>query len=98
MNPTILAGDTVVVNTALELRVEPRKGALHMVRRAPDSMEARVKRLFFDGTALTLHSDNRTYPPVTIPIDGVPVQDLVIGRVCWYGRTVVDHPPKPEDW
>lgn len=98
MSPTILAGDTVVVNTALALRVEPRKGALHMVRRAPGSMEARVKRLFFDGSALTLHSDNRTYPPVTIPIDGVPIQDLVIGRVCWYGRSVVDHVPGHGDW
>jgi len=98
MSPTIQAGDTVLVNTALALRLEPRKGALHLVRRAPDSMEARVKRLFFDGSALTLHSDNRTYPPVTIPIDGVPIQDLVIGRVCWYGRSVMDQVPGHGDW
>jgi SOS-response transcriptional repressor LexA len=100
MSPTIQAGDMVLVNTALALRVEPQKGALHMVRRAAGSSEARVKRVFLstDSTHLTLNSDNRNYPPLLIPVDGVPVQDLVIGRVCWYGRTVVDQQPKPEDW
>lgn len=100
MLPTIHAGDTVMINTAMPLRVEPRKGALHLVRRAPGSSEARVKRVFLslDGSHLTLNSDNPDYPPITIPVDGIPLQDLIVGRVCWYGRTIVDQLPKAEDW
>jgi SOS-response transcriptional repressor LexA len=100
MSPTIQPGDTVMVNTALSVRIEPRKGALHMVRRAPGSAEARIKRVFLssDGAYLTLNSDNGTYPPLQIPVDGVPLQDLVIGRICWYGRAIAGQAPKPEDW
>lgn len=100
MSPTIQAGDTVMVNTALALRLEPRKGALHLVRRIPGSSEARVKRLFLstDQAHLTMASDNSAYPPITVPIDGVPLQEVVVGRVCWYGRTLVDQLAKPEDW
>ncbi|WLT32257.1 S24 family peptidase [Geothrix sp. PMB-07] len=100
MNPTILAGDTVMVNTALPLRLEPKKGALHLVRRRAGSSEARVKRVFLsaDGAHLTMNSDNPTYPPLTVPVDGVPIQDLIVGRVCWYGRSLLDQAPKAEDW
>lgn len=100
MAPTIQTGDMVLVNTALPLRIEPRRGALHLVRRTPGSSEARVKRVFLypDGSYLTLNSDNRSFPPLTIPMDGVPLQDLIIGRVCWYGCTPLNQVPTPEDW
>ena len=99
MAPILLAGDTVLVNTALPLRLEPRKGALHLVRRAPGSSEARVKRLWLEGSNLVLRSANPRFPDLIVPVNGNPIQDLVIGRVCWYGHMAVgDVAPSPTDW
>ncbi|WP_372342160.1 helix-turn-helix transcriptional regulator [Geothrix sp. PMB-07] len=99
MSPTIQPGDMVLVNTALPLRVEPRKGALHLVRTTPDTQEARIKRVHIspDGRYMNLISENEAaYPLEPVPLDGVPVQDLVIGRVCWYERILGDLPSKPK--
>lgn len=100
MRPTILSGDLVLVNNDLELRTKPRKAALYLVRRDPNSLEARVKRVFLapDGNCITLDSDNAAYEKITVPIDGLRLQDLILGKVCWYGRHLHDVVPPQEDW
>lgn len=100
MRPTILPGDLVLVNNFLDLRTQPRKSALYMVRRSPESIEARVKRVFFGvgGNTLTLQSDNPAFEAISVPIDGLRIQDLILGKVCWYGRHLQDVVPPHEDW
>lgn len=99
MQPLLEPGDTILVNTALPLRLEPRKGALHLVRKEAGSAEVRVKRVWADGQGLTLRSDNGAFREIYIELKGHPIQDLVVGRVCWYGRNLVGTPaPAPGDW
>lgn len=85
MVPTIRPGDLILVNTALPLRLEPKKGALHLVRKTPRAKEASVKRLYLVGDHLNATSDSATGAAIDIPINDTPIQDLVLGRVLWYG-------------
>jgi transcriptional regulator with XRE-family HTH domain len=100
MKPLLEPGDTILVNTALPLRLEPKKNALHLVRKAVGSSEVRVKRLFLSGGVLILRSENQeAFPDRDVQLGDTPIQDLVIGRVCWYGRNLVAPPAKsPDDW
>lgn len=100
MAPTILDKEIVLLNSALAVRMKPRNNGIYLVRRGPHDMEARVKRLRVDQEAgeLVLGSDNRTYSSVRIPLDGRPIQELVLGRVCWVGRYLLETDPPADDW
>ena len=100
MKPLLEPGDTILVNTALPLRLEPKKNTLHLVRKAVGSSEVRVKRIFYGGGVVTLRSENQeAFPDRYVKLGDSPIQDLVIGRVCWSGRNLVaPQAPSPGDW
>jgi phage repressor protein C with HTH and peptisase S24 domain len=100
MRPTILPGDLVLINNQLDLRTNPKQSSLYLVRRSPNSGEARVKRVFFTAGSsdLTLQSDNPAFRPISVPIEGMRLQDLILGKVCWYGRYLQEVLPPQQDW
>jgi len=100
MRPTILPGDLVLINNQLDLRTNPKQSSLYLVRRSPNSGEARVKRVFFTpgSSDLTLQSDNPAFRPISVPIEGMRLQDLILGKVCWYGRYLQEVLPPQQDW
>lgn len=100
MSPTIQDKEIVLVNTAMGIRTEPRNNGIYLVRRAQEDSDARVKRIRLDRDRqeLVLGSDNRTFPQATIDLDGIPLPQLILGRVCWVGRYLLDTDPPAEDW
>ena len=100
MRPTILDKEIVLINTALGARLEPRAGGIYLVKRSPEDEEARVKRIRLDAERgdLVLASDNRTFMTITVPLDAVPIHQLVLGRVVWVGRYLLETDPPEGDW
>lgn len=91
MRPTVHPGDMVLVNSALSIRTKPKRGAMFLVRKEPEGMDVRLKRVRVDGVngKLCLASDSPGFAPIEVEIDGLPIQSLVLGRVCWIGRSVI---------
>lgn len=100
MQPTILDKEIVLLNAAMSVRMAPANNGIYLVRRDPQDQEARVKRLRLDEAAheLVLSSDNRAYSSVRLPLDGTPIHHLVLGRVCWVGRYLLETDPPADDW
>lgn len=100
MRPTILDKEIVLLNAAMNVRMEPKNNGIYLVRRSPDDNEARVKRVRLDKAKgqLVLASDNRAYPTVMVDLDGAPLHQLILGRVVWVGRYLLDTDPPEEDW
>ncbi len=100
MRPTIQDKEIVLLNAALKIRMEPKNNGIYLVRRSPEDNEARVKRVRLDQAKgqLVLASDNRAYPTVTVDLDGAPLHQLILGRVVWVGRYLLDTDPPEEDW
>jgi transcriptional regulator with XRE-family HTH domain len=100
MAPTILDKEIVLLNAALKIRMEPKNNGIYLVRRCPEDSEARVKRCRLDKAKgqLVLASDNRSYPTVTIDLEGAPLHQLILGRVAWVGRYLLETDPPEEDW
>lgn len=100
MRPTIQDKEIVLVNTAMEIRMKPRNNGIYLVRRSPEGDDARVKRIRLDTDRrqLVMASDNRVFPPATIDLDDIPLQQLILGRVVWVGRYLLDTDPPAEDW
>lgn len=100
MRPTILDKEIVLINTALPIRMEPKNNGIYLVRRNPHDDEARVKRVSVDRETaeMVLSSDNRSFRQVAVSLDSVPLQQLILGRVVWVGRYLLDTDPPPEDW
>lgn len=90
MRPTVLPGDLALINTALDQRLRPVRNALYLVRPDPLSADARIKRVRLDVNGqLWFLSDAPGFAPVSVEVDGKPLQSLILGRVCWVGRSVV---------
>ncbi len=100
MQPTILDKEIVLINAATQIRMEPKNNGIYLVRRSPEDSEARVKRVRLDKTKgqLVLASDNRSYPTVMVDLDGAAIHQLILGRVVWVGRYLLDTDPPEEDW
>ena len=100
MQPTILDKEIVLLNASMQIRMEPKNNGIYLVRRSPEDNEARVKRVRLDKTKgqLVLASDNRSYPTVMVDLDGAPIHQLILGRVVWVGRYLLDTDPPEEDW
>ena len=100
MQPTILHKEIVLINTAMEGRLKPRNNAIYLVRRSPNSNDARVKRVRLDPDRhqLVLSSDNRAFAPAILDLEGVPLHQVILGRVCWVGRYLLDTDPPEGDW
>jgi DNA-binding XRE family transcriptional regulator len=100
MRPTLLEGEIVLLNAALGARLQPRPNGIYLVRRAAGDTETRVKRLRLDVAKqeLVLSSDNRAYAPLTVDLDGTPLHQLILGRVCWVSRDLLEADPPVEDW
>lgn len=100
MQPTIRDKEIVLINAALQGRMNPRNNAIYLVRRSPNSNDARVKRVRLDQDRhqLVLASDNRSFAPAIIDLDGIPLHQVVLGRVCWVGRHLLDTDPPEGDW
>jgi phage repressor protein C with HTH and peptisase S24 domain len=100
MQPTILHKEIVLINTAMGGRLKPRNNAIYLVRRSPNSNDARVKRVRLDQDRhqLVLASDNRAFAPAILDLDGVPLHQVILGRVCWVGRYLLDTDPPEGDW
>lgn len=94
MAPDIEDGDTVIINNALPLRRPPFTGGIYLLR-VPGSGEAVVKRAYFSEGAdqLFLKPVNPAYLSKTIPVDGLRIQDLVLGRVVWASRMFMHQNP-----
>lgn len=97
MAPDIEDGDTVIINNALALRQPPFTGASYLVR-LPGSGEAVVKRAYFNEGAdqLALKPVNPAYLSKTIPVEGLRIHDLILGRVVWASQGFVRQ-GQPED-
>jgi phage repressor protein C with HTH and peptisase S24 domain len=89
MRPTIIPGDQVIVSTALSHRLKPKRGALYLVRPDPNSTNGKIKRIRLEEGNLWFLSDAPGFAPFPVEVDGVPIQSLVLGRVCWVSRTVL---------
>jgi phage repressor protein C with HTH and peptisase S24 domain len=99
MRPTILPGDLALINTALDLRLNPVRNALYLARQDPNSVDARIKRLRLDGEGhLCFLSDAPGFLPISLDIDGIPLQSVVLGRVCWVARSVVRAEAREQNW
>lgn len=100
MAPTLQDGELVLIHAGLHVRSTLRNHGVYLVRRAPTDADARVKRLRLDlpPGQLTLVSDNRAFAPVTVDPDGIPLQQLVLGRVVLLQRQLLDLDPAPADW
>lgn len=99
MRPTVLPGDRALINTALELRLRPNRNALYLVRPDPLSADARIKRVRLEADGqLCFLSDAPGFAPVTVQVDGNPIQSLILGRVCWVGRSVVQSERLDRNW
>ena len=99
MRPTLHPGDQVLINAALPLRLKPKRGGLFLVRMDPMSADARIKRvrLSSDGR-LCLTSDAPGFSPVEVELDGIPLQSLLLGRVCWASRWVMKDERPDHNW
>lgn len=99
MRPTVHPGDMALINTSLELRMHPKRCALYLVRPDPASSDARIKRIRLDGNGqLWFLSDAPGFSPVSVDINGLPLQSLILGRVCWIGRSVVKDERLDRNW
>jgi len=100
MRPTIQDKEIVLVNTAMQIRMQPRNNGIYLVRRSPEAEDTRVKRIRLDADRhqLVLASDNRVFPQATVDLDGIPLQQLILGRVVWVGRYLLETDPPEEDW
>ncbi|WP_306590273.1 LexA family transcriptional regulator [Geothrix sp. 21YS21S-4] len=100
MRPTILHKEIVLINTALEGRLNPRNNAIYLVRRSAESGDDRVKRVRLDRDRhqLVLSSDNRAFAPAILDLDDIPLHRIILGRVCWVGRYLLDTDPPEGDW
>lgn len=93
MEPTIFAGDMVLINTGRRAP-PPRTRAARDTRLPPiyaltEDGEARIKRVDRAGPdQLLLISDNKMHPTEQKHIGDV----TLIGRVAWWGHTVKDYP------
>jgi DNA-binding XRE family transcriptional regulator len=100
MQPTIQDKEIVLVNTAMAIRTQPRNNGIYLVRKSPEADDTRVKRIRLDADRhqLLLGSDNRLFPQAAVDLDGIPLQQLILGRVVWVGRYLLDTDPPAEDW
>ena len=100
MIPTIRDKEIVLLHAGLPQRLAPRNNGIYLVKREPHDTEARVKRLRIDKAKgeLILGSDNRTFQSISVPLDSIPLHQLVLGRVVWVGRYLLDTDPPEEDW
>lgn len=100
MRPTLQDGEITLLNASMAVRTEPRPNGIYLVRRQVGDSETRVKRLRLDAIKreLVLSSDNRAYAPITVDLDGTPIHQLILGRVCWVARDLLEADPPVEDW
>lgn len=100
MLPTLREDELVLLHAGLAGRMHPRNHGVYLVRRSPDSVEARVKRLRLDLAPgqLTLTSDNPAFKDLVIDPDGIPLQQLLLGRVILLQRHLTDLDPQESDW
>lgn len=90
MRPAVHPGDMALINTSLELRIQPKRNALYLVRSDPASAEGRIKRVRIDADGqLWFMSDAPGFPPIAVDLDSLPLQSLILGRICWLARSVV---------
>ena len=100
MERTILDKEIVLLNTHIGGRLEPRNNAIYLVRRAPEDTDARVKRVRLDHEKrqLVLASDNRQYAPMYVDLGDTPLHQVILGRVTWVGRYLLETDPPETDW
>lgn len=99
MRPTIIPGDQILINAALPLRLNPKRGGLFLVRMDPLSGDGRIKRIGPNANGhLLLASDAPGFASIEVDVNGVPIQSLVLGRVCWIARTVVRSEQADRNW
>lgn len=100
MRPTILPDEIVLLNTAESARMNPQNHGIYLVRQDPQDPETRVKRTVLDPAKgqLLLSSDNRAYGPLGIDLEGLQLHQLILGRVCWLGRHLMNTDPLDSDW
>lgn len=79
MQPTLIDGDEILIDAG---RAMPDDRARLFVLRLDDLVI--VKRVAWDGEALTILSDNPAYPPRRESVGAV----RVIGQVVWLGRAL----------
>lgn len=99
MRPTIHDGDMALINTAEPLRMRPVRDAIYLVRQDPASCDARIKRVRILEAAheLQLLSDAPGFRPLSVPLEDTPLQQLILGRVCWIARNVLAD-ERPDNW
>jgi transcriptional regulator with XRE-family HTH domain len=98
MRPTIHPGDLAIINTALDLRIKPKRSALYLVRPDAASTDGRIKRVRVENGQLWFVSDAPGFTSVSVPVNETPLQSLVLGRVCWIGRMVLKEETFEMNW
>lgn len=91
MEPTILSQERVLINTALEGRGYPRNNGIYLVRQSPQDNDVRLRRIRLakDDQLLLLLPDNRFYMPTVLELAGISLDQVVLGCVCWVGRSLL---------
>jgi transcriptional regulator with XRE-family HTH domain len=100
MSPTIRNSEIALVNTAIQTRIQPKNNAIYLVRKNTESQEGRLKRVSLDEESRRLHlgSDNPAYASLSLVLDDVSIHQLILGRVCWVGRNLLEIDPLETDW
>lgn len=84
MSPLITHGSLVLVNASPMVRKTLDPSGIYLVRRNPKDTEARFKLVGLESKPKQLHckSLNPAYPVLELPLQGVPVERLILGRAC----------------
>lgn len=100
MVPTLRDQDLVLVDGSGAAREQITPDALYLVRRSPEDLDARPKRVRLSPAGdLVLKSDNQAYPERTLERGGKPLQDFILGRIlCLLMRDLVAAAAPESDW
>jgi phage repressor protein C with HTH and peptisase S24 domain len=98
MRPTLAPGDICLVNRREKFILKKNNYQLFLVNWGDSSSGTAVKRVSAYKQQLILSSDNHLprYAPIPIAIDNRDVNQIIIGRVVWAGKILVDFAPSED--
>lgn len=91
MEPTILSTERVLINTSREGRGYPKDNGIYLVRQSPKDNDVRLRRIRLakNDQLLLLLPDNRFYMPTILELGGISLDQVILGCVCWVGRSLL---------
>jgi hypothetical protein len=92
MRPTLAPGDMCLINRREKFILKKNNYQLFLVNWGDPTWGTAVKRVSAYKQQLILSSDNHSprYAPIPISIENRDVNQIIIGRVVWAGKILVD--------